>query len=75
MVCHECAVVGKERSAVALCRFCSVALCLDHLADAVREASGLPHYACRHVPGGARPPRKPGKTSQNRAIRPAARAA
>ena len=59
MDCHECAIVGKERPAVALCRFCSVALCLDHLAEAVCDASSVPQYACRHVPDEARVARQP----------------
>lgn len=52
MICHECALVGNERSAVALCRFRSVALCLGHLGEAIQKASGTPHYACHHVPAG-----------------------
>lgn len=74
MDCHKRVVVGKERPAVALCRFCSVALCLDRLAEAVRDASGVPDYACRHVPGGARPERKPAETPLQATVRLAARA-
>ena len=74
MDCHECAVVGKERPAVALCRFCSVALCLDHLAEAVCDASSVPQYACRHVPDGARLARKPAQTPLQATVHLAARA-
>ena len=34
MDCHECARTGTERTAVATCRFGSVAQCKDHLVAA-----------------------------------------
>ena len=53
MLCHECATGGEERPAVALCRFCFVALCQEHLADAYRQSPGIPFYARHHAPAGA----------------------
>jgi hypothetical protein len=59
MNCHECARAGIERSAIGLCRFCSVGLCKDHLV-ASYVSSVWPKYACDHDPdrafaGPARP--------------------
>jgi len=49
MLCHECGRVGRQRPAVAQCRFCLVGLCKPHLV-AAREEAPVPQYACRHHP-------------------------
>ncbi len=49
MDCHECARTGTERTAVAVCRFCSVALCKDHLVAAFHSRT-IPQYGCQHHP-------------------------
>lgn len=33
MNCYVCVQSGQEQTAVGICRFCSVALCADHMAD------------------------------------------
>jgi hypothetical protein len=53
MICHECAAAAAEQPAVALCRFCLVALCKPHLVELYRDAHTFPQFACRHQP--ARP--------------------
>ena len=53
MNCHECFMDGHERPAVALCSFCSIGLCKDHLVAALREPPTVPEYRCQHHP--ARP--------------------
>jgi hypothetical protein len=58
MHCHECAIRGHERPAVALCRSCLVALCHEHLAESVQSAPVAPSFGCHHAPGAtARSPR------------------
>ena len=59
MNCHECARIGTERVAVSLCRFCSVALCKDHLVASFRSDT-VPQYACDHHPERAFVPRAGG---------------
>ena len=49
MDCHECAESGSVRSAVAVCRFCMVGLCKDHLVAAFRSRT-VPQYGCDHQP-------------------------
>jgi len=49
-MCHECARDLAERPAVALCRFCMVGLCKEHLVELHREAHTVPQLACRHRP-------------------------
>lgn len=53
MICHECAARDAEQPAVALCRFCMVALCKPHLVELYGDAHTFPQFACRHQP--ARP--------------------
>ena len=47
MYCHECARDGLKRVAVSVCRYCSVALCKDHLVAAFRSQR---LYTCDHHP-------------------------
>ena len=49
MHCHECARVGAERMAVAICRSRSVALCKDHLVSSF-YSDRVPQYGCDHHP-------------------------
>ena len=63
MICHECARATAEQPAVALCQFCMVGLCKEHLVDLYRSAHAFPQFSCRHQP--ARPfdadePEEPG---------------
>lgn len=54
MDCYVCACEGEEKKAVALCRHCSVALCMNHLEDLQTHTQGGMRYGCKHrVP---RPP-------------------
>ena len=55
MDCHECARTGTELTAVAVCRFCSVALCKDHLVEAFHGRT-VPQYGCDHHPERPFPP-------------------
>jgi hypothetical protein len=48
MNCFVCATQGKAASAVAICQFCSVGLCMDHLAEAGAHTQGGMRYACPH---------------------------
>lgn len=50
MNCHECAMSRSDRPAVGLCRFCSVALCKEHLVEAYRHPPTVPTYSCAHQP-------------------------
>jgi hypothetical protein len=50
MICHECLMAGTHQIATALCRFCFVALCKEHLIELFREPPTFPQYACRHAP-------------------------
>lgn len=50
MNCHECVMAGRDRPAVALCTFCSVGLCKDHLVEALADPPTVPAYRCRHEP-------------------------
>lgn len=52
MLCHECVMTGEERPAVALCKFCQVGLCKEHLVALYREPATVPQYSCRHNPAG-----------------------
>lgn len=53
MLCHECIMKGEERPAVAICKFCQVGLCKEHLVALYREPATVPQYSCRHNPAGA----------------------
>lgn len=48
MDCYVCACDGKEERAVALCPFCSVGLCMKHLADVQTHTQGGMRYSCNH---------------------------
>ena len=48
MNCFVCATQGKVASAVAICRVCSVGMCMDHLAEADAFSQGGMRYACPH---------------------------
>jgi hypothetical protein len=52
MLCHECAMAGEERLAVALCKFCYVGLCKEHLMALYQEPATVPQFSCRHNPAG-----------------------
>jgi hypothetical protein len=52
MLCHECLILGEERPAVALCKFCQVGLCKQHLVALYREPATVPQYSCQHNPAG-----------------------
>jgi hypothetical protein len=54
MNCHECARTHTVRTAVAVCRFCFVGLCKDHLVAAF-HARTVPQYGCDHHPERALP--------------------
>ncbi len=49
MDCHECAHAHVERPAVALCRYCSVGLCEEHLVEMHTPAAKL-LFTCLHQP-------------------------
>ena len=51
MICHECARDAAERPAVAVCRFCMVGLCKQHLVELYRDARTFPQLTCHHQPG------------------------
>jgi hypothetical protein len=57
MLCHECAMAGEERPAVALCKFCQVGLCKEHLVALYQRPATVPQYSCNHNPAGL--PRRP----------------
>lgn len=48
MNCYVCARADKEETAVAICRFCSVALCVAHLAELQRVNQGGISWTCDH---------------------------
>jgi hypothetical protein len=51
MTCHECLTSGADRQAVAVCKFCMVGLCKQHLVESFRAPGGVaPQYACKHQP-------------------------
>ena len=54
MDCYVCACEGEENKAVALCRHCSVALCMKHLEALQTHTQGGMIYGCNH--GVPRPP-------------------
>jgi hypothetical protein len=43
---------GKAKAAVALCKFCSVGLCKEHLMELYRRPVTVPQYTCHHDPAG-----------------------
>ena len=60
MNCHECAMDGVQGPAVAICRFCMVGLCKQHLVESFRGGP-VPQYNCRHQ--AAAPPRATAATA------------
>ena len=71
MYCYCCAIEGIDRPAVALCRGCNAALCLQHLQEtAAQFAAGRLFSSCRHDTWSARRSRPCSPAS-----RPQARAA
>lgn len=50
MTCHECLLAGTDRQAVAICKFCLVGLCKEHLVESYRQPVAVPQYACKHRP-------------------------
>lgn len=48
MKCYMCALEGQEEEAVAICPYCNVALCHEHLAQEAEEKSETPKYSCTH---------------------------
>ena len=48
MNCYVCGQLGHQRMAAGTCRFCSVALCADHIADVQKQNQGGMHYTCNH---------------------------
>ena len=62
MDCYVCACEGEEKKAVALCRHCSVALCMKHLEELQTHNQGGMRYTGDHsVP---RPPKLAATSSQ-----------
>ncbi|MFF0201290.1 DUF2180 family protein [Streptomyces sp. NPDC005017] len=54
MVCYECAQLGREEVAVAVCRVCGAAVCIDHVRTESKALRG---------------PASPGKVTHDRAAR------
>jgi hypothetical protein len=48
MNCFECARAGSDRTAVALCRYCSAGLCLNHVREAASDRYRDSRYSCLH---------------------------
>lgn len=49
MECYECAKRGTSQEAVAVCRYCSAGLCLEHLHEtAARMQNGSLSPTCHH---------------------------
>ncbi|MQB00768.1 MAG: DUF2180 family protein [Actinobacteria bacterium] len=48
MNCFVCATQESGVTAVAICRVCSVGLCMNHLAEAGAFTQGGMRYACPH---------------------------
>ncbi len=70
MLCHECLMNGKAQEAVAVCKFCFVGLCKEHLMLLYSDPPTMPQFACRHNPAG-RPsrPLEVGAASRERMLR------
>lgn len=56
MMCHECVMEGRERGAVAICEYCQVFLCKEHLVRLYEECEGLEPFVTCHHQRGRRPP-------------------
>jgi hypothetical protein len=48
MKCYMCALEGREQEAVAICKFCNVALCHDHLVQEHEENPTAAKFSCTH---------------------------
>ena len=48
MKCYMCALEGREQEAMAICKFCNVALCHEHLVQESEANSATPKYSCTH---------------------------
>ncbi len=48
MNCFECAKANETTVAVAICEYCGVALCFEHLVEAKHALVGGTHEGCRH---------------------------
>jgi len=48
MNCYMCAREGRNQEAVAVCKYCSVGLCLDHLEADCAFSYPAPRYSCNH---------------------------
>ena len=49
MMCYVHSVGGREVQAVAICKNCGVAMCLEHLRDFQAHRPGGVEYGCNHV--------------------------
>jgi hypothetical protein len=49
MNCYECATQQRQTPAVAICKHCSVGLCMDHLAESRGFSAGGMRVACPHL--------------------------
>ena len=52
MNCYLCDAVERERGAVAICQYCGIALCREHLHEdlVVPGRAGLAGRTCTHSP-------------------------
>jgi hypothetical protein len=49
MLCHECVMVGDERPPVAICEYCKVLLCKEHLIALYCDRGRTPPFmSCGH---------------------------
>lgn len=48
MKCYVCGLKKRETEAVAICGYCHVALCHEHLVQEAEAASTTPKYSCSH---------------------------
>ncbi|MCI0881304.1 MAG: DUF2180 family protein [Chloroflexi bacterium] len=48
MDCYSCNLESRQRSAVAICRHCGAALCVDHKSEADSYRVGGMRYGCAH---------------------------
>ena len=65
MNCYECTIQGEAVAAVASCKHCGVAMCLEHLRMAQDYRVGGTTYGCRH-----NWPSKPRRGKAERVARP-----
>jgi hypothetical protein len=48
MNCFECAKASEATPAVAICQYCGVGLCFEHLVESTHALVGGTHEGCRH---------------------------